>query len=303
MNPPEKFSSSLNSERHLSWLEMSAGLMVVVVAYAVFAWGVWRQPVGFAEDTGPLGVAIQNLETGTWNGNVFYIAYIAYTLVLKACGNDVIAASAQRTDFFGGRRSAGVRRIRRGTPLSSPPLGCASSVAILLLISSPRYWLPLVPITYLGLAWCAELISRSIPKFPAGIFLAVVGVLAFCRPVFLDSKLVNYEVAAMHSLRGKTKPNPTVCALWADPFCIYGFNGKAQPRSIFRGLKREDIITHQCDSLVIDRGLRNSRAWADEQTFFENFELDPVRYGFAKLAQPPNARRKFYYVPAPVPQK
>ena len=175
---------------------------------------------------------------------------------------------------------------------------CSSaSVAILLLVASPRYWLSLVPITYLGIAWCFEMIAQKFAGNFGGLSLAAVGLVAFCRPGFLGPHPVNQHVLAMKSLRPLVRTDPFVGALWADPFCIYGFNGEAKPVNIRSGTPISDISAKKCDILVIDPGLRNSQLWADERAFFEKLEAEPENYGFKEFIPDPSGKRHYYYVP------
>jgi hypothetical protein len=174
----------------------------------------------------------------------------------------------------------------------------AASVAIVLLVGSPRYWISIVPLLYLIIAFCADALMKTVRLPHFGLILAVAALVLFCRPNFLDLKGDNYEVRAMRAVGSRVRPRPVIGALWAEPLVVYGFRGQAQGVSAWDGIKAEDIAAGRFDILNLDRGLRASRTWDTQRAFFEGFEAEPARYGFQKLEGIEIGPRAVYYRPA-----
>ncbi len=211
------------------------------------------------------------------------------------------------------------------TPSDSPPhvgayrsrrigllfvLAAASLPATVLLVGTPRYFLPWVPLFYLAVAFCVDSLLRAgdwrgtscpqsaSPAFPGAFQIAavLVSAIVLCRPNYLVPR-PNYEIDSLHRLKDCVQAPPRIAAWWADPAVVLGFHGQAISTSVRDGIHQADIENRQIDILVIDWNLRSTKCWADQREFFENFERQPERYGYKKLTGGPTGRFDFYYLP------
>jgi len=174
----------------------------------------------------------------------------------------------------------------------------ASSVAVVLLVGSPRYWISIVPLVYLVMAFCGDGLLRRIDRPIVDYALVLAAFACFCWPNFLHLKGENVEVRAMRTVAPRVRPHPVIGALWGDPLAVYGFRGEAVAVSAWDGIKAEDIAAGHIDILLINRGFRDSRTYATQQAFFESFEKDPTQFGFQKLDGIEMGPRVVYYRPA-----
>ncbi len=174
-----------------------------------------------------------------------------------------------------------------------------ASVAIVMLVGSPRYWISTVPILYLGIAWCCDALMRSVRATWFDLFMVLSSFVFFCRPNFLDQQGGNVEVKVLRRFEALVKADPVIGAIWADPFVVYAFRGKAKGVSASEGIKAEDVTAGRYDILIINRPFRASKTWADQQVFFEHFESNPEQYGFRKYEYGENKIRAnaIYYRP------
>ncbi|EDY19394.1 hypothetical protein CfE428DRAFT_3079 [Chthoniobacter flavus Ellin428] len=179
----------------------------------------------------------------------------------------------------------------------------ASSVAIVMLVGSPRYWISIVPILYLFLALCCDAIMRRVssPRFDFAVIAAAF--VLFCWPNFLSIKKQNLVVRAMRDIAPLVRPHPMIAALWAEPLVVYGFRGEAEGVSAWDGIKSNDIAAGRFDILILDRGFRASRTWAEQAPFFLQLEQEPERYGFVKFQVRDIGPRAVYYRSALVPNE
>ena len=175
-----------------------------------------------------------------------------------------------------------------------------SSVAIVLLVGSPRYFFCWTPLFYLGVAYCAESLLRafSLRQFES-LFIAVSFIL-LCSPNYLAPR-PNREFEAVRQVAFHVKEYPAVGGWWSEPDTVIALNGKARPISIWNGINQAEIEKGMIDILMIDPNFRNSKTWADQRDFFERFERQPETYGFKKANGIPTGRFDIYYKPKPVP--
>jgi hypothetical protein len=175
-------------------------------------------------------------------------------------------------------------------------LTSASSAAVIMLVGTPRYWISIVPLLYLGLAFsCDSLLTElSLVRFEPLIVAA--SFIGFCRPNFIIPK-PNLEVQALRHIAPLIRPHPVIGAWWALPDCIFAFRGEAKDISISDGIKAEDIVEGRFDVLMIDNNFRATATWANQLGFFENFEQEPQKYSFKKITEIPTDRFNIYYRP------
>jgi hypothetical protein len=173
-------------------------------------------------------------------------------------------------------------------------LGTTPIISILLLVPSPRYWIALVPILYVILAFCVEISQRRLRLSRYEHVLVMISLLAFCTPNFLLPR-PNYRVSALRHLAPHIRSKPTIGALWANPDCIFGFCGNAIPISVNDGIYEKDIIAGRFDVLIIDPYFRGTRTWNTQQDFFVSFEREPGKYGFRKLTEVPTGIASIFY--------
>jgi hypothetical protein len=171
-------------------------------------------------------------------------------------------------------------------------------VAIVMLVGSPRYWISIVSVLYLAIAFCCDSLIKTFRSTRFEVLVTISALVFFCRPNFLDLKGNNYEVRAMRAVVPLVRARPVVGALWADPLVVYGFRGEAEGVSAWDGIKSEDIAAGRFDVLNLDRGFRSSKTWAEQQAFFEAFEQNPAQYGFKKLEGIDIGPRAVYYRPS-----
>jgi len=167
-------------------------------------------------------------------------------------------------------------------------------VAILLLIPSPRYWISIVPLAYLLLAGCVEVLLREL-AFPGleALFVALSFV-SYCSPNFIVPR-PNYPVVALRRVLSLVSDKPVVGAWWPHPYCVFGFCGNAIPVGINDGIFAKDILTGRFDVFVIDRNFRESKTWASQRDFFETFEHEPEKFAFRKLDNTSTGSASIFY--------
>ena len=173
-----------------------------------------------------------------------------------------------------------------------------SSAAIILLIGAPRYFLPWIPLFYLGVAYCADSLLKvfSLSRFET--LLVASACICFCRPNFLVPR-PNFEMDALRQVAPSVKEHPRVAAWWAEPDVVIGLCGKAEPINVWDGIQRVDIENGRIDILMIDTHLRATHVWNVQRDFFERFERQPEGCGFKKLIGYPSGSFDVYYRPKP----
>jgi hypothetical protein len=165
-----------------------------------------------------------------------------------------------------------------------------SSVAIVMLVGTPRYWISIVPLLYLGIAYCCSALMATVKSVRFNQVLVFSALLLFCRPNFLDLKGNNLEVHALRAIAPRVRLQPVIGALWADPLVVYAFRGEATGISAWDGIK--------ADILIIDRGFQASQTYASQRAFFAQFESEPARFGFQKFGDTESSSKGIYYRPA-----
>ena len=173
-------------------------------------------------------------------------------------------------------------------------LGITPILSILLLVPSPRYWISLVPILYLLLACCFDILLRRLRLVRYEHLFTGISLIVFCTPNFLLPR-PNYRASALRHIASHTRSNPVVGAWWADPDCVFGFSGNATAVSINNGIYGKDIADGRFDVLIFDPNFRGTKTWDTQREFFDSFEHDPVKYGFRKLTELPTGTASIFY--------
>ncbi len=188
-------------------------------------------------------------------------------------------------------------------------LAAASGPATVLLVGTPRYFLPFAPLFYLGFGFCvhwllqfaesckqATRIADLRSTKPAQLEALVVVALAFllCRPNFLLQR-PNYMIDALRHIAPLVQRPPRIAAWWAQPAVVFAFEGHAEPISTWDGITQYDIQTGRIDILVIEWNLRSTKCWAEQRQFFEDFERQPERFGFTKITDVPTGGCGIYF--------
>ncbi len=174
-----------------------------------------------------------------------------------------------------------------------------SSVAIVLLVGSPRYYFCWVPLFYLGVAYCANSVLRAVNiRLFESIFVTVSFIL-LCSSNYLAPR-PNREFDAVRQIALQVKENPAVGGWWSEPDTVIALNGKARAISLWSGIHQTDIENGKIDILMLDANFRSSKTWADQRDFFERLERQPEMCGFKKAKGIPAGRFDIYYKPNPV---
>ena len=177
-------------------------------------------------------------------------------------------------------------------------LASASSVSIILLIPSVRYWISIAPLLYLLLACCFDRILGLLRSSrDRTLALTFIGVL-FCYPHYSFAH-PNSEFRALQHIAPLVEQNPTIVAWWAEPDRAFGFNGKARAQSTPDNITVEEI--KDTDILLIDHYFRSTRLWNSKKVFFEDLELNPAKYGFHRVTDVDTGRFDILYRPSPQP--
>lgn len=177
-------------------------------------------------------------------------------------------------------------------------LTSASSLAVIMLVPSPRYWISDVPILYLLLAYSFDSLVKGFKLTRLGPLFVIAAFIGFCRPNFIISR-PNYSVEALRHIAPLIRSTPVIATWWADPYCVLAFRGEAKPVSLsdIGGIKAEDFISGKIDVLMIDTIVRSSTSWANQRSFFETFVKEPQKYGFTKLTGFSAGGTEFFYRP------
>jgi len=206
----------------------------------------------------------------------------------------------KRDDFSFGSICASMRRnsTRRKLFLLLLLLS-TSSLAVVLLVGTPRYFLGWTPLFYLGVAFCADSLLRAFSLIRYESLLVALSFLFLCAPNYLVPR-PNYEFDAVRHVAPYVKDYPTVGAWWADPDTVLALGEKAKALSISDGIHPADIESGKIDILMVDANFRETKTWADQRDFFEQFERQPEAFGYKKAAGIPTGRFDIYYKPKPV---
>jgi hypothetical protein len=177
-------------------------------------------------------------------------------------------------------------------------LASTAFVGMLLLVGTSRYYLCWAPLFYLGVAYCADSLMLAFNLVRYEPQLIALSFLIFCAPNYLTPR-PNYEFDAVRQVAGRVKEHPTVAGWWAEPDTVLALRGNATAMSIPKGIHEADIESGRIDILLIDRGFRESKTWADQRDFFQRFEREPESWGFKKATGIPTGKFDIYYRPNP----
>ncbi len=160
----------------------------------------------------------------------------------------------------------------------------ASSVAIIVLIPQPRYWISCVPLVYLIVAACFDSLLRLefLRKRPWLLWMPAL--ILFCRPLFLGLGLnQNSEVNALRQIAPRLPETPVLAGMYTLPYQAYAFRGHAVSVNAWQDLSAEGIRKGSYDVLLVDDAMRASDFWSKNRDFFEAFQADPASSGYVKL--------------------
>ena len=174
----------------------------------------------------------------------------------------------------------------------------ASSVAIIILVAAPRYWISCVPLVYLIVAACFDSLLRLefLRKRPWLLWMPAL--ILFCRPLFLGlGPNQNFEVNALRQIAPTLPENPVLAGMYTRPYQAYAFRGRAVSVNAWQGLSAEGIRKGSYDVLIVDDAMRTSDLWTKNRDFFEAFQADPASSGYVKLTEAYTGRCDIYYRP------
>jgi hypothetical protein len=172
----------------------------------------------------------------------------------------------------------------------------ASSVAIVLLVASPRYWISWVPLIFLTVATCFDALLRLkfLQRYPWIFVMAILAL--FCRPLFLGlGPNENFEVNALRRLAPELPKNPVIAGVYTSPYQAYAFSGHAVAVNAGGDLSTEGVREGRYDVLIVDDAMRSSRVWNNDREFFESFVAEPAPHGYTRLKEGFPVRRSVYY--------
>ena len=175
-------------------------------------------------------------------------------------------------------------------------LSSASSVSILLLVGLPRYWLSVVPLLYLGLAYCLDSILKQFRLLRFEPLIVAASLLSFCSPNFIIPR-PDFEVQALRHIAPLLRSHPVIGAWLASPYAVFAFRGDAKDVGVIEGIKAKDIVAGDFDVLMIDNAFRSTATWAEQRDFFEDLTHNPWKYDFKKITDVPTGRMDIYYRP------
>ena len=170
----------------------------------------------------------------------------------------------------------------------------ASSVATFLLIGTSRYYLPWVPLFYVGVAYSIDSLLLALSLVRYKVPLVALAVIVLCSPNYLTPR-PNSEMDAIRRAAASVKEQPVIAANWADPYVVLGLCEKAKALNLWDGIRSSDIEAGKIDMLLVDRGFRDSKTWSDQRSFFEDFERHPDSFGFKKETTVSTGKLAIYY--------
>lgn len=174
----------------------------------------------------------------------------------------------------------------------------ASSVAMVMLIGSSRYFISWAPLVYLGVAACFDslLCLRWLERRE---WLLVLPMLAlFCRPLFLDlGPNENHEVNALRTIAPKLPDHPVLAGVYTQPYRAYAFRGHADSVNASDTLSADGVRNGVYDVFIVDAAMRSSRVWNGDRPFFDAFLADPASLGYVKLTEAFTGARDIFYRP------
>jgi hypothetical protein len=175
-------------------------------------------------------------------------------------------------------------------------LASTSSIAILLLVPTPRYFLPCIPVFYLGIAFCLDSLLEGLNVIKYENPIIIGACLCLCSPNYLAPR-PNYEIEAVRHVEPYVREKPRIAAWYATPEAVFGLRGNAEPVNISDGIRAADIKNGSIDILVIDPNFRSTKTWLEQKEFFQSFERSPTTFGFEKLSNFPSGEFDIYYRP------
>lgn len=173
-----------------------------------------------------------------------------------------------------------------------------SSVAIVLLVGSPRYFLCWAPLFYLGVACCVDSLLRAGGLHCFESLFVALSFILLCRPNYLAPR-PHYEFDAVRHVAAYVKKYPTIGGWWSKPDMVIALKEKARAVNISDGIYQADIENGKIDILMLDANFRSTKTWMDQREFFEKLERQPEMYGLKKSTDIPTGRFDIYYKPDP----
>jgi len=171
-------------------------------------------------------------------------------------------------------------------------LTAAMGVPILLLIPDPRYYLPLVPLLFLSMAWSIQQLLDKC-RLRTQIIITVMLGLWFCHPLFIG-RPSNRDLILKMREHHSSEQRPVIAGLVPSFVATFAFGNNH--KLVYAG--KISLVAIECteyDFIVINKYFRNSAFWQKHQKFMKRFESDPERYGYVKLGTSPDKHQNTIY--------
>ena len=170
----------------------------------------------------------------------------------------------------------------------------SSFAAIMLLIPDARYWISWIPIVFLWMAWSVSQIYKKIHSKPTTIIVSFVLFIWFCYPLFGRQYSNQLLIREMRKERKEYMLKPKVTGLSPTGISTFAFGLDVEVLTIYN-LNTLKIKNEDFDFIIINKYLRNSAFWAENDEFMVKFEQNPGAYGYKFLGASQDKHQTMVY--------
>jgi hypothetical protein len=171
-------------------------------------------------------------------------------------------------------------------------LPSASTVAILLLIPDPRYWIAFIPALFLWITWSiTSLLECVSPR--KQLFITIPVITLFSFPMFIGHSSNNRIIYEMRKVSMPDKV-PAVGGLYPGGLSFLAFPAGSSIVGVEQ-LSHKKISGSELDFLFVDKYLRQSVFWDKNRDLMAQFERSPEQFGYRKLAESTDKHESVVY--------
>ncbi|HCE45312.1 MAG TPA: hypothetical protein DET40_17365 [Lentisphaeria bacterium] len=173
-------------------------------------------------------------------------------------------------------------------------LSSSMIIAMVMLIPDTRYYLPIAPILFSGIALIIQYMIGKL-RFKMKIALIFIICIWLCHPYFIAQSNDHQIVLKMREEAKKIQHEPQITCLSPASIATFAFGTRFKfiPESEFT---MESITALRYDFIVVNKYFRESSYWAKDKEGFTRFEKNPEEYGYSLLGSSNDRHEMNVYV-------
>jgi len=173
-------------------------------------------------------------------------------------------------------------------------LSFSMTIALVMLIPDTRYYLPIAPIIFIGIAFLVQILIEKL-RFKMKIAATSIIFLWLCHPYFIVQANDHEIVFNMREQAKKIQHEPVIAGLTPASISTFAFgiSFKILPENEF---SMQSIRDGSCDFIVVNKYFRESSFWLKDKEGFVKFEKNPDEYGYALLGSSNDRHEMNVYV-------